>query len=111
MKQNEFDLLWWLWMLALAATGGGLGHIMRQLDKGAPVSWARVLFEVICAAFAGALVMLVCQSLHFSPQWTGVIVGVFGWVGGSTAMRYLERMVSKRLDVDNKKGDDDVQGD
>lgn len=100
MSKGPEGLEWWLWLAAYAAWaafGGALGFIMRKLDAKEKVSWWRVLFESLCAAFAGVLVMLLCQSMGMSVQLTGIVVGVFGWLGGSAAMRYLEKVVSRRV--------------
>ena len=100
MDKGPGMLEWWLWLVgyaAFAAFGGALGFIMRQLDAKAEISWWRVVFEMLCAAFAGVLVMLVCQAMNMSVQWTGIVVGVFGWLGGSAAMRYLEKVVTRKV--------------
>ena len=91
---------WWvLFMLYVlfAAVAGGLGYVMRRLDAGLPLAVGRALFEMACAGFAGVLVLLLCQAMDFSLQWTGIIVGVFGWLGGSAAMRYLEKVVVRKI--------------
>lgn len=104
MDKGPDGLEWWLWLAGyslFSAFGGALGYIMRQIDKKEAISWWRVVFEMACAAFAGVLVMLMCQAMGFTTQWTGVIVGVCGWLGGSAAMRLLERVVSRKVGVDN----------
>lgn len=100
MDKGPEGLEWWLWLIgyaAFAAFGGTLGFIMRQLDDKKPITFWRVVFEALCASFAGVLVMLLCQSLNMSVQMTGIIVGVFGWIGGSAAMRYLEKIASRKV--------------
>lgn len=100
MDKGPNSLEWWLWTFgyaAFAAFGGALGFVMRQLDQHSDIKFWRVVFEMFCAAFAGVMVMLVCQATQMSVQWTGIAVGVFGWLGGSAAMRYLEKIVSRKL--------------
>lgn len=107
MDKGPTSLEWWLWLLAyagFASFGGALGFIMRQLDAKAPITFWRVVFEMLCAAFAGVLVMLVCQATNMSVQWTGIVVGVFGWLGGSAAMRYLEKVVSRKIGAGDDQG-------
>jgi predicted anti-sigma-YlaC factor YlaD len=75
------------------------------LDNGAKISKWRVVFEMACAAFAGVLVMLMCQAMNMSVQWTGVVVGVCGWLGGAAAMRLLERVVTRKVGVNDVQAD------
>lgn len=88
-----------------AALGGALGYVLRTLDAGLRVSFWRTLLESIAAGFVGVLVMLICQQLHLSAQWTGVCVGTCGWLGASVSIRMLERLVRSRLGV--PQGDND----
>lgn len=101
-----------LWQLLLyplfAAVGGFLGYVLRALDAGTRVSMWRAVIEAAAAGFVGVLVMLVCQATHLGPQWTGVMVGVCGWLGATASIRMLERVVRKKLGVaeagDNSNG-------
>lgn len=101
---NDTDLTaWWFKAFAYAAfssLGGVLGHLMRSLDKPGKISWGRCIVEGIAAGFVGLLVLLMCQAMDLSEQWTGVIVGVSGWLGASATIRMLEIVIRKRLGVD-----------
>lgn len=90
---------WFTTMLyaAFASVGGALGYIMRTLDQGLRVSRWRVVVETTAAGFVGVLVMLICQATNLSPQWTGVTVGVCGWLGATSSIRMLERVVSRKI--------------
>lgn len=83
----------------LAAFGGLLGYLMRTLDKGHRVSYGRALIESASAGFVGGLVTLACMAMKLDPLWSGVIVGVFGWLGATASIRFLETMIFKRLGI------------
>ena len=87
-----------------AAFGGLLGYALRMMDAGLQVSRWRALIESLAAGFVGILVMLLCQALQLSPQWTGVVVGVCGWLGATASIRMLERVVRNKLGVSDNEG-------
>ena len=94
----------WTWLITglyagFAFFGGVMGYIMRCFDKKESVNPLRVFVEGGAAAFVGIIVMLLCQAMNLSPQWTGVIVGVCGWLGATATIQMLERMVAKKLGV------------
>jgi len=107
MDQPPLNFTWWQLVLypLFACVGGALGHVLRTLDAGGPISLWRTLLESMAAGFVGILVMLICQQLHLSPQWTGVCVGVCGWLGATVSIRMLERLVRARLGVPVDEGD------
>lgn len=93
---------WWVKAIlyaALATFGGFLGHVMRALDKSVPISYGRAFVEGFAAGFVGLLVMLMCNATNMSDQWTGVVVGVSGWLGANASIRMLEKLVFKKLGI------------
>lgn len=91
---------WWIKAgayVAFSAVGGMLGFLMRSVDGKQPFRIWRCLLEGAGAAFVGLLVLLICQAMNLSPQWTGVIVGVCGWLGASATIRMLESVVRNKL--------------
>lgn len=100
MDKGPEGLEWFWWMIGyalFAAFGGALGFIMRKLDAKEKIAPWRVFFEALCAAFAGVLVAQFCDAMGIPVKWTAPMVGVFGWIGGSAAMRYLEKLSSRKL--------------
>lgn len=96
------DLNWFLKAAAYAvfsSLGGVLGHLMRSVDKKQKVTFGRTAMEGLAAGFVGLLVLLLCQAMGLSEQWTGVVVGVSGWLGASATIRMLEAAVRKRLSL------------
>lgn len=95
---------WSDWLTAtgytlLAAVGGLLGYVMREHDKGNPLSGLRALTEAVSSGFVGFLVMLLCRAMGLDPLWTGPVVGVFGWLGANVSIRLLERIVYEKLGI------------
>lgn len=91
---------WWLkYMMysVLAAFGGFMGAVLRAQHEDRKFSWKRVLVEAVASGFIGLLVMLVCNEMNFSERWTGVIVGVFGWLGANASIVMLEKLVYGKL--------------
>lgn len=93
---------WWMKTLAYAAFatfGGFMGHVMRTFDTREKINWGRAAIEGIAAGFVGLLVLFVCQATELSEQWTGVIVGVSGWLGANASIRMLEQILFKKLGI------------
>lgn len=96
------ELNWWIKALSYAgfsALGGVMGHLMRTLNKKGKITLGRCLVEGVAAGFVGLLVLLLCQAMAVGEQWTGVIVGVSGWLGASATIQTLEGLVRKRLNL------------
>lgn len=97
-----------LWQMLLypvfAAFGGLLGYALRTMDAGRQVSLWRALLESLSAGFVGILVLLLCEALHLSPEWTGFLVGVLGWLGAAASIRILEKVVRNQLGVSDNEG-------
>lgn len=82
-----------------AALGGTMGYVMRTVDSNQKVSLMRAAMEGFGAGFVGFLVLLACQATELTEAWTGVIVGVSGWLGANVTIRLLEKLVRRKLGV------------
>ncbi|MGC1549086.1 MAG: phage holin family protein [Rhodanobacter sp.] len=103
-QPGGFSVLQMLLFSVFAALGGLLGYVLRMMDAGYKVSLWRALIEAMAAGFVGVLVMLLCQAMQLSPQWTGLMVGVCGWLGATASIRMLERVVRNKLGVSDSDG-------
>lgn len=102
MSDPSSDPNWWVRFLGyavFAATGGSIGHILRTIDSGHPIRWGKAIAQGVGAGFVGVLVLLACQAFSLSEQWTGLTVGVCGWMGASATIVILEKLVFKRLGI------------
>lgn len=82
---------------AFSSFAGLCGHLLRTMDDGKPVHWKRAAIEGASAGFVGILVLLACGAMHLSEEWTGVIVGVSGWLGANATIQFLEKVILKKL--------------
>lgn len=82
-----------------------MGHLLRVIDKGQKISWLRACLESCSAGFVGFLMMLLCQAFHLTQEWTGIVVGVAGWLGASASIRMLEVLIRQRLGLDRIRRD------
>lgn len=91
--------------ILLASIGGLLGHLMRVVESGGKVRWRIACLEMLSSGFVGYLALMVCKAVGLSYEWTGVTVGVLGWVGASASVLLLERLVKRRFGI-NELSDD-----
>lgn len=100
LSENE----WSAWFRVIAyeifsAFAGVMGHLMRTLDAKEKISWGRAALEGGAAAFVGYIVLQLCSATNLSESWTGVVVGVCGWLGANATIRLLEKVVTKKLGI------------
>lgn len=96
------DPNWWIRFAGygmFAFVGGIIGHLLRTMDADQPIRWSRAFAQGLGSGFTGILVLLLCQAMNLSEQWTGLVVGVCGWLGASVTMVLLEKSVLKRLGI------------
>lgn len=98
------DSWWWkyleaLFYFAFAMFAGSIGYIMRTLNAQKNFVWSRVLMEGFGAGVTGFLVYQLCLAMELSRHWTGVMVGVCGWLGSSATIAMLEPVVRRIFGV------------
>lgn len=79
-----------------------MGYIMRNLDSGQPIKWTLVCLQGVAAGFVGMLVYMLCLELGLSSYWTGIIVGVFGWIGANATIMVLQKLIYKKLGLNGE---------
>ncbi|AUR88703.1 TMhelix containing protein [Vibrio phage 2.117.O._10N.261.45.E9] len=84
---------------AFAAIGGLLAYVMRTLNKAEKPILVRALVEGLSSGFVGLLAMLLCQAMNLGWEWSGVIVGVFGWLGAESSIMLLTKAVRNKLGI------------
>lgn len=101
MPDHKITLLEIVLFPAFAAMGGMLSYLMRTLSReGEKPMLMRFLVEGMSSAFVGVLAMLACKGLDVDWYWSGLIVGVFGWIGAEASIAMLAGLVRKKLGVD-----------
>lgn len=83
--------------ILFAMIAGLLGHLKRSMDK--PIKWKVALIESLSSGFVGCLAILMCRAFGLSFEWTGVIVGMFGWLGATASIIIVEKVVNRRLGI------------
>lgn len=100
--QDAVEIAWWLKAMmyaALASFGGLMGALLRAQHDDKLFSWKKILIEAVAAGFVGVLVMFACNELNLSEKWTGVIVGVCGWLGANASIVMLEKLVYSKMGI------------
>lgn len=86
-------------LVLFAAIAGALGYLMRTLDKKEPLSKARLCLEAAASGFVGLITIWLCHAMNLSYEWTGVVVGVCGWLGAHASIQLLQKVVWAKLRI------------
>jgi hypothetical protein len=88
----------WIY-IAIAATGGVLGHMMRRLGSGQKIHIGETILQGVGAAFSGYLVLLGCRALAVPSEISGVVIGLCGWLGADATLMLLQSYIYKKLNI------------
>lgn len=94
---------------SFASFGGFLGHLMRIHERKEKFNWGAVILESIAAGFVGLIALLLCKALGLSMDWSGVVVGMSGWMGASATLRLIEVLVYNKLGLKPKRRQSDKE--
>ena len=86
--------------LVFAAIGGGLGYLMRTAGRNEQATLARTVLESLSAGFLGVITLLVCRASGIDWVWSGVVVGIFSWLGAEATVMAVIRFIKRKLGID-----------
>lgn len=104
---TRIDLATWFENLALSALAGFaglLGYTMRTLDSKNRPTLLRAMLEAFSSGLIGFIVIMICRATNLDGYWTGAICGVMGWMGAPASIKLLERVLRKKLGVEDTQG-------
>lgn len=99
MSDERLAVIQSLLLTGFAALGGLLSYLMRVLNRDEKPRAYRAFVETFSSAFVGILAILACKALNLDVLWSGIIVGVFGWLGAEASIVILTGLVRKKLGV------------
>lgn len=82
-----------------AAVGGCLAYTLRCLNQEKKPKVSRAIAEFLASGFVGILAMLGCKAMELDWRWSGLVVGVFGWLGAEVSIALLAKLVRKKLGI------------
>lgn len=88
---------------AFAGIGGFLAHIVKCLENNSPISWLKCIVAAFASGFVGILMVLLCTILKLDMAWTGLLVGMSGWIGAEATIQLISAIVRRKLGVDQNK--------
>lgn len=97
---NNLSLLEIVVFGGFAAIGGLLAYVLRVLNNDEKPTWGRAVLEALSSGFVGLIAMLACKALGLDWKWSGVIVGVFGWLGAEASIAILAKLIRGKLGID-----------
>lgn len=101
MPQDKVSIIEGILFSSFAGAGGVLSYLMRKLSRDEKPRLASAIVEGLSSGFVGLIAMLACKALEIDWYWSGVIVGVFGWVGAEASIAMLSKLIRHRLGVDH----------
>lgn len=101
MSGEKISIVETIILSCFGGVGGVLSYLMRTLNDDKVPKLGKLLVEGFSSAFVGLLAMLACKALGADPLWSGVVVGVFGWVGAEASIVMLSKLIRQRLGVEN----------
>ncbi len=108
---NHISVLELIGFSAFAGVGGMLAYLLRTVKRKEKPIIIRAIIEALASAFVGIITMLVCKAMDLDWQWSGVVVGVFGWLGAESSIVVFSKLIRERLGLPNDSKDKEIQED
>lgn len=83
----------------ISAVGGLLGYLMRAMNNNWKITYSRAALECASSGFVGILTMFACRALNLDWMWSGLVVGVFGWLGAGASIAVFTKLIRKKLGI------------
>lgn len=101
MPHNKITIIETILFAIFAGAGGMLSYLLKSISRNEQPKVTRATIEAMSSAFVGLIAMLACKAMDIDVYWSGVIVGVFGWIGAETSMLVFTRIAKNKLGVGN----------
>ena len=101
MSDGKLTIIEALLFAIFAGVGGMLSYLMRTYKLKVKPAFSQAIVEGLSSAFVGVIAMMACKAMDVDIYWSGVIVGVFGWLGAETSIVILAKLVKGRLGIDD----------
>lgn len=97
MAQEKVTIVETLLFTCMSGVGGILSYCLRCMEGGEKPSIGRCILEGLSSAFVGLLAMFACKAMNIDWYWSGVIVGVFGWIGATASITFLRNILKRKM--------------
>ena len=97
---NEFNIIEILQLAGFSAMGGLLGYLMRQATREQPIKLSRAALEAVASGFIGIIAMFLCHAIGLPWYWSGIVVGILGWLGAEASIVVVARAIRGKIGLD-----------
>jgi hypothetical protein len=88
---ENYPLLTYGWMIALACWGGLTRYILRVRETNNRWSWKEALMQLVVSGFAGMLTSLICWHIQAPISLAGFLTGIAGAMGSAAINVFSSR--------------------
>lgn len=96
----SYTYITYLWVIFLASWGGAASYIRRYRMGGKVFSLPELVGELCISGFVGVMTFYLCEASEINQIASAALIGITGHMG-SRAIFLLEKIVSKRLKIND----------